>query len=325
MKKLTRKSLSELAMMLPVVEEKVQTSLFGGGSGTLTDPFTLMEWEEMGTSFTKGWVEFSSNILSYQRTDYYSYFGGSAYGDGDSDNDCDEGGTSLYNDTDTSNNNYFSYVNADEIARHIHPAAQNLYNQLKNSGKLVVRVIDIHNPPQDMPENHKRTRNAWVVMGSGMNYIYISRGTPTTEPWQYVNELEQELFHIYQDQLGIIKNLIDPNIEGYDEYGEPTRKYASAVEFQENVMGWVKVGSCGGFLGTSSSDAFNKWLSDVVDSDAKIVKDINAFINGITQWYAPFVDNHTGNYGADTNKEYENKIRNMKWREMFEWYGFTVK
>ena len=321
MKKLTRKSLSELAMMLPVVENEIQTSFVGGGAGTRTDPFTLWEWEEMGTSFTKGWVEFSSDTISYLKMDYYSYFSGNGYDDYYNDYYNDEGGTSLYNDTDTSNNNYFSYVNADEIARHIHPAAQNLYNQLKNSGKLVVRVIDIHNPPRNMPENHKRTKNAWVVMGSGMNYIYISHGTPTTEPWQYVNELEQELFHIYQDQLRIIDDIFDSNIEGYDEYGKQTHKYKSAVEFQENVMGWAKNGSCGGFLGGYSSQ-FDNWLSGVI-SDKTV--NISAFLSGITQWYAPFIDNHTGNYAADTDKEYARKIWNMKWRKVFEWYGFTIQ
>ena len=72
MKKLTRKSLSELAIMLPVVENEIQTSFVGGGAGTRTDPFTLWEWEEMGTSFRKGWVEFSPNVVSYLTQDYYT-------------------------------------------------------------------------------------------------------------------------------------------------------------------------------------------------------------------------------------------------------------
>ena len=47
MRKLTRKSLSELAMMLPVVENEIQASYVGGGDGTLFDPYTMAEYSQL--------------------------------------------------------------------------------------------------------------------------------------------------------------------------------------------------------------------------------------------------------------------------------------
>ena len=42
MRKLTRKSLSELAQKMPVLSENVQSSFIGGGNGTsVSDPYTF--------------------------------------------------------------------------------------------------------------------------------------------------------------------------------------------------------------------------------------------------------------------------------------------
>lgn len=40
MKKLTRKSLNELAKTMPVIEESLQMSYVGGGNGTSANPYT---------------------------------------------------------------------------------------------------------------------------------------------------------------------------------------------------------------------------------------------------------------------------------------------
>ncbi len=41
MRKLTRRSLDELAKTLPVIEESFQTSYVGGGNGTSASPYTV--------------------------------------------------------------------------------------------------------------------------------------------------------------------------------------------------------------------------------------------------------------------------------------------
>ena len=43
MKKLTRKSLNELAKTMPVIEESLQMSYVGGGNGTSANPYTQAE------------------------------------------------------------------------------------------------------------------------------------------------------------------------------------------------------------------------------------------------------------------------------------------
>lgn len=78
MRKLTRKSLEELAQRMPVLSEEVQSSFVGGGIGTKTCPYTLEQYKNMGTFFKSGWVDFPDSV-TYLKTDYYSYFGISVF------------------------------------------------------------------------------------------------------------------------------------------------------------------------------------------------------------------------------------------------------
>ncbi|MFK2339829.1 hypothetical protein ACIXMT_17265 [Bacteroides fragilis] len=59
MKKLTRKSLNELAKTMPVIEESLQMSYVGGGNGTSANPYTQEEYESMVSSgiWNGGYVE----------------------------------------------------------------------------------------------------------------------------------------------------------------------------------------------------------------------------------------------------------------------------
>lgn len=59
MKKLTRKSLEELAKTLPVIEESFQMSYVGGGDGTSASPYTQAEFDSIADSGTwsGGYVE----------------------------------------------------------------------------------------------------------------------------------------------------------------------------------------------------------------------------------------------------------------------------
>ncbi len=47
MRKLTRKSLDELAKTLPVIEESFQMSYVGGGDGTSANPYTVAEFDRI--------------------------------------------------------------------------------------------------------------------------------------------------------------------------------------------------------------------------------------------------------------------------------------
>lgn len=77
MKKLTRKSLDELALRMPVLSEEVQSSYVGGGTGnTIMDPLTFDQYRSMGSFFISGWVDLPDSI-SLLKHPYDYYFGGS--------------------------------------------------------------------------------------------------------------------------------------------------------------------------------------------------------------------------------------------------------
>lgn len=78
MKKLTRKSLDELAQRMPVLSEEVQSTFIGGGDGSENNPFTLSEYKDksMWLVFTSGWVSWDScSDPELMTKDYYSYMG----------------------------------------------------------------------------------------------------------------------------------------------------------------------------------------------------------------------------------------------------------
>ena len=86
-KKLTRKSLNELAIMMPILSEIQQKTFVGGGDGTYGNPYT---WEEYSNFLTKGtwyggYVDgygFVDSSGSYDSGTYYDTSG--SYGIGDS-------------------------------------------------------------------------------------------------------------------------------------------------------------------------------------------------------------------------------------------------
>lgn len=71
MKKLTKKSLDELAQTLPVIEEAKQKTYVGGGDGTRDSPYTAHEFEVMlnNDSWQGGFVE----GMGYVANDKYVY------------------------------------------------------------------------------------------------------------------------------------------------------------------------------------------------------------------------------------------------------------
>ena len=71
MKKLTKKSLDELAQTLPVIEETKQKTYVGGGNGTSASPFTVKEFNNMldHDIWQGGYVE----GMGYVANDSYTY------------------------------------------------------------------------------------------------------------------------------------------------------------------------------------------------------------------------------------------------------------
>lgn len=81
MKKLTRKSLDELAKTLPVIEKKDQTVFVGGGNGTSASPYSIAEYDFMcnqGTwrgGYVSGWGYVSPDVICTPNSNYSSMNG----------------------------------------------------------------------------------------------------------------------------------------------------------------------------------------------------------------------------------------------------------
>lgn len=84
MKKLTRKSLNELAKTMPVIEESLQMSYVGGGNGTSANPYTQAEFDNMlsNDNWNGGYVEgmgyVATNTYIYGSSDQPVFGGGRA-------------------------------------------------------------------------------------------------------------------------------------------------------------------------------------------------------------------------------------------------------
>ena len=75
-RKITKANLAELAKRMPVLSEKVQAALRGGGDGSRETPFSYWEYKDLGELFKTGWVDLPDSI-SYLTHPYDYYFGGS--------------------------------------------------------------------------------------------------------------------------------------------------------------------------------------------------------------------------------------------------------
>ena len=96
MKKLTRKSLSELAMMLPVVKNEIQTQYVGGGNENfLTNPYTSCGFKDLEERFTDGLVSTHDGVyyVAESNNTYSNDIAASYYGGGNPYNEYYGGGT----------------------------------------------------------------------------------------------------------------------------------------------------------------------------------------------------------------------------------------
>lgn len=76
----------------------------------------------------------------------------------------------------------------------------------------------------------------------------------------------------------------------------------------------------GNLLGESSKN-FETWIRNTIHNN---VVDIEKFVLGIDQWYGDFVRSKMGAYSEDQALKYQDKIVNMKWKEVLEWYGYII-
>lgn len=188
-------------------------------------------------------------------------------------------------------------ISVNDVVNTLPESIQKYYNHLVNEGIL-----------KSVTFAELEGKNAQVSIGSGGCSIIIGIDSEIVlEAWMYGGNLTQELFHIFQYELGLMNDFKDH----------------SPLEFQENLCGWLTDRSCGNFLGEESG-AFDEWFRSVVHEDHSV--DLEDFIEGVSQWYDDFVRNHIGigEYADDENYEYQDKISEMLWETVFEWYGYSI-
>lgn len=217
-----------------------------------------------------------------------------------------------------SNNNSNSKDNANkpipkvsEIAKSLPKYTFDYYKELKEQGKVVIKMVDPANPEKGVKI---RPRNAWIDFDVDPPIIYL-KYISYFDPDQYTVQLTQELFHMFQDQSGIM-SMVNEN--------------HSPLEYQETAMQSINTvirSGCpmGNLLGRESED-FENWIKTVIHDD---VVDYDKFIEGIDMCYSSFVAAHIesdpSGYSQDQELVYKDAIANMKWKEVLEWYGYTIK
>ena len=184
-------------------------------------------------------------------------------------------------------------------------------------------MFDPANPEKGVED---RNRPAWIYIGNPSkgdpNVIFI-RYVPGLTPDQYTKQLTQEIFHIFQKESGIM-SMVNNN--------------HSPLEYQETAMQAIDVVIRSGtpiwnLLGSQTKD-FENWIKTVVqtvihDDVVDYVVDYDEFIKGIGMCYGSFVaankKKDPKGYGQDQRLKYKDAIANLKWKEVLEWYGYTIK
>lgn len=303
MRKLTRKSLDELAQRMPVLSENVQSSFIGGGNGSWENPFTFGEYKDLGSLFTEGWVDLPDSIsLLKHPYDYYfgdsgydmlSFLGGSGY-DGASGYWGGSGydGASGYWDGE-SYDSYYSEGNPDanNLDELIALLPTSLWDKLE--GKVYVRV----DPKLGQPGKYK------------------SGGRITISSLD-LDALLGECVHAIQDFYG---------------YGGTNH---AAQEFQEHVIRDIyfmiydkknntnTYGSSRTVMGNFTSN-FDSWLGSCIsDIGIGIVGiDIQKFKRGINKYISDFQKAYalTPEYQGNVPSNY-----NYDWEKMFRIIGISI-
>ena len=186
-------------------------------------------------------------------------------------------------------------VSVKDVVETLPQSIQNYYNSLVEKGLLKSVTFGEINKVGHSIISKDGTFSIIIDIDPGINL----------EAWMYANVMQQELFHYFQYQTGIMKSVDDNH---------------SPIEYQENLMGWMNNGTCGSFLGNQSEE-FDEWLDSVVH-DGSV--DLDAFLDGVAQWYEGFIQNHSGEYAEDADLQYQDKIEGMNWEEVLEWYGYTI-
>lgn len=279
--KLTFSELKNFKNMSPVSHKEQQEYIGGGNGSGISTAYSLSEYEELGYSFTKGWVRFSDDDVRYLTQDYYSYCGGSSYSGSDYSGTSGYGGSTDYSGSSYSGSSDYSGSSYYNELNDIYQQISNLVSQLPSCIRDALKYVNIEYDSE---------------LGSAGRY-YAAANTIALKDITY-DTLYRECIHVVQQEY---------HLGGTNH---------SALEFQEAVIGdlmGMKEGIAGNMRG-GDSDEYGYWMANCIDEHGEI--DVCEFINGVERFLPEFQAKYpnASGYQGSVPSDYNYNWAEMLWR-----------
>ena len=221
-RKLTRKSLDELALIMPVLSEDVQRRYVGGGDGSKENPFTEEEYDSMvnagtwdggyveGWGYTFGDLEVTGSISGSQNGVSGSYDG--EWEDWDNDSGP-QGGSGYWGDSgnywgDTGNyfdDGYNTGVGGGSSGGGVYPTSNELKWYNSKNGLLSQAAgmygIDLSDIKFKIHTNNERGANAWISGTGDERVVNLGDAFFKMSSNKQIRILIHEYFHIKDDKV----------------------------------------------------------------------------------------------------------------------------
>ena len=219
-RKLTRKSLDELALIMPVLSGDVQRRYVGGGDGSKENPFTEEEYDSMvnagtwdggyveGWGYTFGDLEVTGSISGSQNGVSGSYDG--EWEDWDNDSGP-QGGSGYWGDSgnywgDTGNyfdDGYNTGVGGGSSGGGVYPTSNELKWYNSKNGLLSQAAgmygIDLSDIKFKIHTNNERGANAWISGTGDERLVNLGDAFFKMSSNEQIRILIHEYFHIKYD------------------------------------------------------------------------------------------------------------------------------
>ena len=304
MRRLTRKSLSELAQKMPVLSENVQSSFIGGGNGLKKTPYTMSEYKAMGYAFDYGWVlldgKFTPEFMTENYYEYYYDFMSDTSGSHYWGNSGSYSGYSGNSEVVVTPNSGIPFENIGSYG-----ISGSYYNKNRSSSTYLANSIsDLEN---HLPPELRMRLDGKIAISHNPNLgqpgTYKVGGTITLGTLS-LDALLGECVHAIQDIYG---------------YGGNNR---AAKEFQEHIIRDVysMIYDVIPAQRATSSSNYRNWLEGCIDKNRGV--DMRKFNQGVSRFVSDFQKTYTSTPGYQGNVP---SGYDFNWEEMFYLMGIPMR
>ena len=290
MRKLTRKSLEELAQKMPVLSEEVQRSYIGGGSGTYDSPYTFEEYLNLHNPTQVYYLDADGN-LCYDFPDVVvigqsNCTGNSNYGSGSIYSNSNYGSGSIYSNYGNESGNSYHYGSESNSLFEI---INQLANQLPDETQTILFGVNIF---------YDSTLEASGQYHSYTNVIYLKDLIYDT--------LYGECVHAVQEK------------KGYCGDNHAAREYQEHIirdimSIYRSYSGDIPYG-----YKTSNDDHYIRWINSCISERGV---NLLLFLGGVNM-YIPYFFEYKSNvpqYQGEIPSNYD-----FNWWEMFKAMGIPT-